>query len=106
MKKQSKKYQLVLQFSHGGLDDYDALIALEDVLIAKLGSDLVDGHDCGSGEMNIFILTDFPDAALAKCLSILNEIQASEMKAAYRLLRGDDFTVLWPKNSKQEFTVK
>ncbi len=106
MNKQSKKYQLVLQFSHAGLDDYDALITLEDSLIAKLGHDLVDGHDCGSGEMNIFILTDFPDATFAKCLCVLNESQANVLKAAYRLLSGDEFTVLWPKNSKQEFTVK
>ena len=42
------KYQLVLQFQGDSLDDYDAMIALEDDLIAELqGVAEVDGHDMG-----------------------------------------------------------
>ncbi len=55
------KYQLALQFPANAIADYDEMIALEDELIEKLGSSAkVDGHDCGSGEMNIFIHTDEP----------------------------------------------
>ncbi|HWF20445.1 MAG TPA: ABC transporter [Verrucomicrobiae bacterium] len=55
------KYQLVLQFQGDTLTDYDAMIKLENLLIKKLGhSAKVDGHDCGSGETNIFIFTFDP----------------------------------------------
>src|SRR5436190_21316646 len=55
------RYQLVLQFRGDSLADYDAMVALEDQLIDDLGhSAKVDGHDCGSGETNIFIFTSDP----------------------------------------------
>jgi hypothetical protein len=57
------KYQLTLQFRGDSLDDYDAMIALEAELTAELGDSAdVDGHDCGSGETNIFIFTRDPSA--------------------------------------------
>ena len=55
------RYQLVLQFRGETLADYDQMVALEDRLIEDLGSSAdVDGHDCGSGETNIFIFTPDP----------------------------------------------
>lgn len=58
------KYQLVLQFQGDSLCDYDAMVALEDGLIAALDDSAnVDGHDVGSGEVNIFIFTDEPKKA-------------------------------------------
>jgi hypothetical protein len=61
------KYQLVLQFFGDSLQDYDALVALEDRLIEALESaHVVDGHDFGSGEMNIFVHTNDPIAAFAR----------------------------------------
>ena len=43
------------------MDDFDQLVILEDKLIEELGSvATVDGHDFGSGEFNIFVLTDEP----------------------------------------------
>ena len=59
------KYQLVLQFSADSLTDYDRLVSLEDKLIEELsGSANIDGHDFGSGEFNIFILSDEPAAII------------------------------------------
>ena len=53
------KNQLVLQFRGDSLEDYDAMISLEDELIETLrDSAKVDGHDVGSGEVNIFHLHD------------------------------------------------
>lgn len=60
-RKNSMRYQLVLQFRGDTLADYDQMVALEDRLIADLGRSAdVDGHDCGSGETNIFIFTGDP----------------------------------------------
>jgi hypothetical protein len=55
------KYQLILQWPASSIQDYDAMIAVEDVLIDVLpeGSE-VDGHDAGAGEVNIFIHTNAP----------------------------------------------
>ena len=51
----------MLQFRGDSRGDYDSMIALEDELIAELqGLAKVDGHDMGSGEANIFILTSDP----------------------------------------------
>ena len=55
------RYQLVLQFRGDSLADYDQMIALEDRLSEELKHTAkVDGHDCGSGESNIFIFTSDP----------------------------------------------
>jgi hypothetical protein len=101
------KYQLVLQFRCDALADYDAMIALEDRLIEDLGrSAKVDGHDCGSGETNIFIHTSDPNATFRRVQQTLAEQRKLEsVKAAYRLVRGNDYTVLWPENSKDEFRL-
>ena len=51
-------YQLVLQFRGDSLGEFDAMVALEDELIERLGDSAdVDGHDFGSGTGNIFIFT-------------------------------------------------
>ncbi len=91
--------QLVLQFATAEeLDSYDRLILFEDALISLLGrSAKVDGHDCGSGEMNIFITTETPISTFALVQQTDQSIRPSqEMKAAYRPMDGDDFTCLWP----------
>jgi hypothetical protein len=55
------KYQLVLQFQAESVQEFDELAVLEDLLVENLPShSVVDGHDFGSGELNIFILTDQP----------------------------------------------
>ena len=54
--------QLVLQFkADGDLGSFEKLVSFEETLSLLLGQIAeVDGHDFGSGEMNIFILTDHP----------------------------------------------
>ena len=101
------KYQLVLQFRGDSLDDYDAMMALEDDLIAEFhGLAKVDGHDMGSGEVNIFILTNDPHAAFQRAKALLERRGSLHQgTAAYRPIDGDDYTVLWPEGSKQEFRV-
>ena len=101
------KYQLVLQFRGDSLSDYDTIVALEDELITELGDSTdVDGHDAGSGETNIFILTDDPVATFRRSLPVLERTQAlHNAKAAYRPVAGDEYTVVWPEGSTDRFKV-
>jgi hypothetical protein len=58
------KYRLVLQWPAVSEADYDRLVCLEELIEGGLGDiGIVDGHDIGSGEMNIFVHTDNPKAA-------------------------------------------
>ncbi len=99
------KYQLVLQFQASDLEDFGRLSEIEDRLIENLGEDhLVDGHDFGSGEMNIFIHTNDPKSAFEKARKCLSPHQ-EEFVAAYRELKGEQYTVLWPKKYGKEFRV-
>jgi hypothetical protein len=100
------KYQLILQWPALSIRDYDTLVEIEDVLIDTLadGSE-VDGHDAGTGEMNIFIHTDDPDNTFK---AIKTAIGACDywltVRVAYRELSSSKYTILWPKNLK-EFKV-
>lgn len=57
----------------------------------------VDGHDFGSGQMNVFIHTDMPTVAFEAARSILESWgMRSDFRAAFRDAEGEEFTVLWP----------
>jgi ribosomal 30S subunit maturation factor RimM len=101
------EYQLVLQFRGDALEDYDAMIALENALIEALrGSAKVDGHDGGSGEVNIFIFTDQPKQTFQKAWLVLEKRGGLDsVTAAFRSVGGADYTVIWPEQSKQEFKI-
>ena len=101
------RYQFVLQFRGDSLADYDAMVALEDRLIEDLGhSAKVDGHDCGSGEANIFIFTSDPAVTFLRVRQTLQqEGQLDAVTAAYREVEGESYTVIWPEGSETEFSV-
>ena len=100
------KYQLVLQFRDDSLADFDAMVALEDRLRKDLGrSAEVDGHDCGSGETNIFILTSDPATTFWRVRHTLHREGCLEAAtAAYRAVGGERYTVLWPEG-QTEFSI-
>ena len=83
------------------------MAALENRLIADLGhSAKVDGHDCGSGETNIFIFTSDPTAAFWRVRQTLQrEGRLESVTAAHRPLDGEQYTVIWPEASTQEFRI-
>lgn len=92
-------YQLVLQLPASSIRDYNAMIELEDVIIATLGDlgDVVDGHDAGLGEMNIFILTNEPRNAFDRVRQVLGTKDfLPELKVAFREIGKDRFTILYP----------
>ena len=100
------KYQLVLQFPASTEEDFDKLIALEDSLEAAFkNAHDVDGHDFGSGEMNVFIFTNDPKAALGSAKDLIESSGLNLQKAAYRDVEGEDYTLLFPEDSNEPFKV-
>jgi hypothetical protein len=101
-------YQLVLQFPAESLNDFDSLVELEDELIQVSGQSAeIDGHDFGSGEANIFILTSDP----ANTFSVIKPKLESKgllgkATVAHREIDGEDYTVIWPEKFSGEFTVQ
>lgn len=94
----SKSFQLVVQWSISAIEDYDALIELEDRLMESLPSDhSVDGHDAGSGEFNIFVITGEPVQAFGPLQQIVADMGLSMgLRAGYRALGETQFIPLWP----------
>jgi hypothetical protein len=90
--------ELVLQLPADSIKDYDALIELENVLIAQLGNvGEIDGHDMGTGEMNIFVRTDHPRLAFEKIQSLLGTKDfLPNLRAAFRDVGKNQFTILHP----------
>jgi hypothetical protein len=100
------RFQLVLQWRASSLSDFDEIVNIEDLLIAKLkGQSEVDGHDFGSGEANSFIYTDDPHRTLNQIRSILADHQFwPSTVIAFRETQGTDYTFLWPEGTT-EFKV-
>ena len=66
----------------------------------------VDGHDFGSGEMNIFIETDEPALTFAEAQVVLGSLPRwTHVRVAHREATGNTYTVLWPVG-QTEFKVK
>ena len=93
------KYQLVLQWMASTIEDYDAMIQIENTLIDGLGEDHeVDGHDAGSGEVNIFIHTNDPKEAKEIKFILGDRDIWREVRIAYREIAKEKYIVLWPEN--------
>jgi hypothetical protein len=101
------RYILVLQWPGDSGTDFDALISMEGRVDAALGRYAsVDGHDFGSGEMNIFIDTDRPAEAFADAANALREDPRwGDLRAAYREAGGGPYEILWPR-TLHKFSVK
>ncbi len=101
-------HQLVIQFPQSAFPEFDDLVRYEDRLIDVLAdAHDVDGHDIGSGEVNFFVFTDDPAAALATIRgarggSLLSHPQ---VRAAARLDDGEDYEPLWPAGDEREFNI-
>jgi hypothetical protein len=93
------KYQLVLQWPSLSNADYDRLLALEETFRKDLGDlGIVDGHDIGSGEMNIFIHTDEPILAFERAKHLLDpRSDLGKLKAGYRDFDEDEYIAIYPK---------
>lgn len=101
-------FVLVLQFEAIDLDDYDWLISIEQRIEEILhGKAEVDGHDSGSDEMNLFIMTDSPRETFDTLLRQLPELKLKQgFKAAFRDTRGSgEYFALWP-SAETRFSIR
>jgi len=101
------KFQLVFQWpSDASVQDFDRLIAIEETVRASIGNlGVVDGHDIGAREMNIFVWTDEPRAAFYRIMqSLTSSCDLSEMAAGFRDFEEDDYTPIFPPGLS-EFSV-
>jgi hypothetical protein len=98
----------VIQFPQSAFPEFDDLVRYEDMLIDVLSDTHdVDGHDFGSGEVNFFVLTGDPDAALdairgASDGSLLAHPQA---RVGARRMDGEDYEIVWPDGDQREFNI-
>ena len=100
-------FQLVLQFAPWSDRDFELLVQLEDQLDAVLGSDEVDGHDLGSNEANIFVVTEHPAPALQACLPVIREAGLlANFSAGCRSVGEDVCARAWPVGDAAPFVVR
>jgi|SRR5216684_152724 len=92
------KGQLVYQWPASSEAHYRLLLAIEETIRQGLGPiGLVDGHDVGAGEMNVFIHTDDPKGTFEKTMSlILGKYDLKELMVGYRNFEDYDYTPVFP----------
>ena len=107
METMTMKYQLVLQLPAASIKDYDDMIELEETIAKRIGElGEVDGHDMGSGETNIFIHTNSPNAVFDRIKAHLGTKDfLPDMKVAYREIGQETFTIIHPDNL-EHFSIK
>jgi hypothetical protein len=107
----SKLKKIILQFSienHGNIDDFDNLIDIEDKLDSALqrnNTGYVDGHDMGSGQMNIFIFVNTWKHGLWFMAQYLKNQPWSKDATVAKVMPDDTYEVIWPKNFSGEFNI-
>lgn len=99
------KYQLVLQFPHDFFARHEDVVAFEARLAGCLPKTCeVDGFDVGSGTVNFFVYTDAPEAAHRTFRKYLGtRALEKRLRIAYRSVRGETFTNLWPRRDPRPF---
>ena len=88
------------------IGDYDDMIRFEDAIAKGLGAlGKVDGHDAGSGEMNIFLYTDDPGAIFERIKPLAEGMGLlTTLVAAYRETDGEEYVVVYPPG-RTDFAV-
>jgi hypothetical protein len=96
------QYQLVFQFAADRCD-LDAYLELEQKVMHGLSSHpeiVVDGHDFGIGEFNIFIHTNTPLETFETTGDLLGSLCPKlPFSAGYRQFGEDEYKPLWPRNA-------
>jgi hypothetical protein len=92
------KGQLVFQWPASSEAHYRLLLAIEETIRQGLGAiGLVDGHDIGAGEMNVFIHSDDPEGAFEKNMSLIQgKYDLKELMVGYRNFEDHDYSLVFP----------
>ena len=101
------RYQLVLQLPGDSTQDLEDLVVLEESLMESFRGKphKVDGHDFGSGTMNVFIHTNDPVAAFVIAKQAIYPLELSKLRAAYRSLLEDEYMPIWPEGTEEDFRL-
>jgi hypothetical protein len=97
------EYLLVLQLPSSSPGDNDLLLSLEEATRESIGDyGTVDGHDIGSGEMNIFLFTGNPKLAFERIKTIrsVTDHMMSDMKVGFREIGEGEYTPIYPGDLK------
>ena len=104
--------QLIVQFKidgNGSAEDLNSIVQIEeelDTLFRQGHAAAVDGHDIGSGEMNVFVLvTRWKDCVAALLKHLEAATWAGRATAAGRQADGT-YEVIWPEHYTGEFAIK
>lgn len=102
-----KTYQLVIQSTIRGEERacLDQLAEVERLLEKALTPPaLLDGHDIGSGESNVFIDTPTPEDTFEEIRTLVAR-GFDGFRAAYRDYDDDHYTILWPSNLREFYVT-
>ena len=98
------EYLLVLLLPpSSSLREYDLGISHEESIRAGIGDfATADGHDIGSGEMNIFFFNEKPKLTFER-INVMPSVanHMSNMKVGYREVAEDEYTPLYPEGLLQ-----
>jgi hypothetical protein len=91
-------YQVVFQWRIVDQDPLDFIVDMEETIEAALSNHhVVDGHDFGCGEGNVFVHTDNPERCMAEMAShLVNDVRFANVKVGYRKFTDEEYSPLWP----------
>ena len=98
--------QLVLKFRRPALDNA-GVFALEASLAQTLADSAeMDGHNAGTSDIDVFIITSDPASTFRRCKPVLEPLQLLDrVVAAHRFVGGLRFKVIWPLKWGRKFSV-
>ena len=101
------QYQLVFRFWKSSLESPDQIQSLERALAEVLGDAVqLDGHDVGSRDVDLFLMTPDPAATLRRSKPALEQLALlQKVVAAYRVEGGIRFKVIWPLKYARRFNL-
>ena len=101
------QYQLILRFRKVSIDHPTQIKTLELALAELLGDTAtLDGYDTSAREVNLFIMTAEPATTFRRSKPVLQQLLLlDKVTAAYRLVGGARFTVLWPLKYGRKFIL-
>ena len=101
-------HQLIIQFpiADASADVFDRLIMLENELELILrGRHQVDGHNIGTGVINLRIRTDDPKEAFELAKAALSKKDLETIIVANKQLNSDEYSILWPGDFEGKFEI-
>ena len=100
-------YQLVIKFWRKSLPDEAFLATIEGDLKQALGDAVqLEGYDVSPKEINLFVLTPDPRHTFRRAKDVLERLGIVQgVSAAYRLVGGARFTLIWPLRTTRKFTL-